>query len=172
MKRTWLAVGISVSALAGCSSTPPPPTLTIGTNPAPTVVKDVAGYPAPEGRYLLEITVGLDNPDAGAAFVSGWWYDYALATRNGLLLSPSTLSNLVAMPCASDTDVIAGGKLQCTLVFDVPCGDQAATLSYEGSAVTDPILGAPTVASCPATTGAGGSSAAGGTTAGTGGGAG
>jgi len=172
MKRTFafLAAGVLVSSLAACTSPPPPPTLTVGT---PLVKQEVAGTPAPQGRYLLEVPVTLANTAAGATVVSGWWYEYALATEGMLLLTPSTLSNLVEEPCASDTNVGPGGKFTCTLVFDLPCGDTAAAVAYEGAAVTALIPGARTVtvANCPVPpmAGAGGASPVGGSTSGTGG---
>jgi hypothetical protein len=121
----------SLPLAAGCTT--PNPVITLGTASAPAMV---AGAAPTSGRYFLTAEVTLAVPSGGTA-TPAWWYYYELVTEQGLAISASVdASTAIDMSCAEDVSVGPSSNYQCTLVFEVPCGQTAAYLEYEaGKAV-------------------------------------
>ena len=101
----------------------------------------IGGLAPDAGRHFLTIEATLSDVSAPEAVPVGFAY-YTLATVKGLVIMPASASDVVSMPCASDTSVSVGAEYSCTIAFAVPTGDSPARLSYDdlrGDTATVPV---------------------------------
>src|SRR5262249_48063519 len=148
---------LSIAALLfGCAASatthqPPPPASTDAGDAAPSL-PHADGAAPPSGTVSLTVasakpaaTIAMLGPTSGEYFavthvtlsngasatVPAGFDSFSLQTAAALVLAADNASVAVDTPCALTTSLAAGGSITCNVVFQVPIGEEPATLLYD-----------------------------------------
>jgi len=89
----------------------------------------LGGVEPSTGRIFLDVTVEITNA-AATPPVAANFADFSVKTADALSVTASAFTALADQPCAADTGVASGGKLDCHVVFEIATAAHAVELDY------------------------------------------